>query len=87
MERHAPEVTGRGFDELSFVSTYASPNGLLRHWMTGMMFSFGVNASASGRMYPVARSTVCANRSCSSTMKPVSMLVTLPMMNCQFCST
>lgn len=49
---------GRGLVLLSFVSRYESPIGLFKHEMTGLMSNFGWLASAAGKIYPVAISTV-----------------------------
>jgi hypothetical protein len=81
-----PEASG-GFVLLSLVSMYASDNGLLRQVTTGSMVKAGLNAKASGRIYPVATSTDCWNKSCSRTMKPVSIVVALPRICCQLVST
>lgn len=82
----AAEIAG-GFVALLFVSMYAFAMSWLRQLMTGWIVNGGLCACASGRMYPVATSTLCSNRSCSRTMKPVLRVVALPMMFSQFCRT
>ena len=81
-------VTGGGLVELSLVSMYAFARGWFKQVMTGWRVNLGeVRARASGRMYPVAISTLCWKRSCSRTMKPVLSDEALPRMYSQFCKT